>query len=128
MLGGMLAFLASLSTAHVVSVGVVAAIVVEVATLVMRFGFAMKSPTVTHRAARFTRGWRVHHGFVGLAVLLLATALPLPPPWGNLAWISGIALFLSDAIHHFAVLHPVFGDSEFDLRYPEHGSDVRGPL
>lgn len=124
----MLALLASLTPSLVVSVGVVAALVVEALTLVLRFGLAMKSPTVTRSAARFTRGWRVHHGFVGLAVLVLAAALPLPPPWGNLAWIAGIALFLSDAIHHFAVLHPVLGDSEFDLRYPEHGSDVSGPF
>ena len=124
----MLAFLGSLATGHVLAIGVVAALLLEAATLVLRFGLAMKSPTVTRGAARFTRGWRVHHGFVGLAVLALAAVLPLPPPWGNLAWIAGLALFLSDAIHHFAVLHPVLGDSEFDLRYPEHGSDVSGPF
>jgi hypothetical protein len=120
----MLDVLATLDSPTVLSVGVLAALLVEGATIALRFGFGWTSPEKTGALARFTRGWRVHHLYPGLALLVLAAILPLPAALRNLAWMSGIMLALSDALHHFVVLWPFTGRHEFDLRYPTFAEDA----
>jgi hypothetical protein len=110
--------LATLTPHQVARVGILAAFAVELATIVLRFGGGWRSPEVTRCCARLTAGWRVHHGYVGVALLVVAWLAPLPASVAALAWIAGIALALSDAIHHFAVLWPVTGSHEFYVRYP----------
>ena len=68
----------------------------------------------------WTGGWRIHHGYVGMAVALSAVAVPQAIQC--LCLSLGGALVLSDLIHHFAVLWPVTGSPEFHLRYPARSS------
>ena len=110
--------LAALTPHQVARVGFLAAFAVEFATIVLRFGSGWRSPEVTRCCARWTAGWRVHHGYVGVALLVVAWLAPLPAALAAFTWIAGIALALSDAIHHFAVLWPVTGSHEFYVRYP----------
>lgn len=51
---------------------------------------------------------RIHHGYIGWALLIIY--LIYPNPW---IFISGMALFWSDFIHHFIVLKIWVGDTEF---------------
>jgi ABC-type amino acid transport system permease subunit len=120
----MLDALASLETPTVFHVGVIAAVFVEALTVLLRFGLGWTSPEKTGGIARFTRGWRVHHLYPGIALVLIALLVPMPPALRNLAWMSGIMLALSDALHHFAILWPFTGDHEFDLRYPGFADDA----
>jgi len=120
----MIDVLATLETPTVLSLGVLAAVFLEAATIALRFGFGWTSPEKTGGVARFTRGWRIHHLYPGLALLVLAAVLPLPAALRNLTWMSGIMLALSDALHHFAILWPLTGHHEFDLRYPGFADDA----
>ena len=123
-MAGMLDLLASLDTTTVFGVGTLAALLVEAATLALRFGFGWTSPEKTSGVSRFTRGWRVHHLYPGLVLLAVAALVPMAAPLRNLAWMTGIMLALSDALHHFAILWPLTGDHEFDLRYPSLADDA----
>ena len=120
----MLDALATLESPTVLSVGVLAALFLEGATIALRFGLGWTSPEKTGNVARWTRGWRIHHLYPGLALLVVAAVLPLPPALRNLAWMSGIMLALSDALHHFVVLWPLTGHHEFDLCYPDFSDDA----
>jgi hypothetical protein len=68
----------------------------------------------------FTLGLRIHHGYVGL---LLVIAAPLFHHRGvsNAMLMTGIGLLGSDLLHHFAVLWPLTGSPEFYLFYPRAG-------
>lgn len=120
----MLDALATLETPTVLGVGLLAAVLLEGATVALRFGLGWTSPEKTGTLARFTRGWRIHHLYPGLVLILLAAVVPMPAALANLAWMSGIMLALSDALHHFVVLWPLTGDHEFDLRYPGFADDA----
>lgn len=120
----MLDALATLETPTVLGVGLLAAVLLEGATVALRFGLGWTSPEKTGTLARFTRGWRIHHLYPGLVLILAAAVVPMPSALGNLAWMLGIMLALSDALHHFAVLWPLTGDHEFDLRYPGFADDA----
>ncbi len=91
----------------------------EVVTYGLRFGLGRESRRDFAFVGRLTFGWRVHHGYIGLGMVLLASLWPLAPfvqLWGTrIGW----ALFWSDAVHHFGVLWPITGSPEFDLRYLE---------
>jgi hypothetical protein len=89
----------------------------ELLTLGLRFGLGLKSREATRGLARWTRGVRVHHGYVGAAVMLAGTTPALPAVWTGALLVVGGALLLSDLVHHFAVLWPLTGSPEFDLRY-----------
>ncbi|MBL9085702.1 MAG: hypothetical protein JNM10_01035 [Planctomycetia bacterium] len=116
--------LATLETPTVLGVGLLAAVLLEGATVALRFGLGWTSPEKTGTLARFTRGWRIHHLYPGLVLILVAAVVPMPAALANLAWMFGIMLALSDALHHFAVLWPLTGDHEFDLRYPGFADDA----
>jgi hypothetical protein len=92
---------------------------VELFTVVMRFGFALESTRDTASTVGvLTMGIRVHHGYIGLALIALAFVLRGNKILMNWLLIVGIALFASDMIHHFLVLWPVTGSPEFHLVYP----------
>jgi hypothetical protein len=91
---------------------------IEFVTVVLRFGFFLESNVHTCWLARFTRGLRVHHSYVG--VLLLAASPLLGPAsiGGTALFLAGAALALSDLMHHFLVLWPITGSPEFHVWYP----------
>jgi len=85
----------------------------------MRFGLHLESTRDTASTiGRLTCGVRVHHSYVGAAMVLVACWFWMRYPrasWWTLA--VGLALFLSDIIHHFLVLWIVTGSPQFDLTY-----------
>ncbi len=88
----------------------------EGVTCLFRFGFGLQSTRDTTWLARFTFGIRIHHGYTG--VLLVVVALCGDGTWCQWALRVGAALVLSDLIHHFLVLWPTQGHHEFHLTYP----------
>ena len=90
----------------------------EAATCFLRFGADFQSTRDTAYLKAFTFGLRVHHGYIGLALLL---TLPLfrRDRW-LWPWVLriGVALVLSDLIHHVLVLWPATGSPQFDVFYP----------
>ncbi len=103
---------------EVVVLGLVLAVVIEAVTAFLRFGLHLQSTRDTSFIAQYTFGIRIHHGYVGV-LLLLAAWVVRKPPWARrVAVVAGIALVVSDLLHHFAVLWPVTGDPHFDLVYP----------
>ncbi|MDP6467037.1 MAG: hypothetical protein QF918_04835 [Pirellulaceae bacterium] len=94
--------------------------IIELVTVVLRFGLQLDSTRDTASTiGRLTFGIRIHHGYCGLALMLAACFLisrfPRLARWGL---IIGLALVLSDLIHHFLVLWPLTGSPHFDLTYP----------
>jgi hypothetical protein len=102
--------------------------VMESVTCLLRFGFGMRSTRDTTAVAEWTGGIRIHHGYVGAAMLVLALAStnsnrcrpsirrPSVQKW-ILRRVGG-AMVASDLVHHFLVLWPITGDPQFDLVYP----------
>lgn len=58
---------------------------------------------------------RVHHGYIGMAVLLASFAFP-----DLLLWEIGWALIISDLVHHYTVL-PLLKIAEVDLEMEHYG-------
>jgi len=105
---------------HPILAGLAAAILFELATIILRFGFKLNSPTHTRHLAKLTKGYRIHHGYPGLAMLATVPILPNPTVISSLVIIIALMLFVSDLIHH-AIFLPIFaGHHEFDLKYPDH--------
>ena len=91
----------------------------EGVTCLLRFGCGMKAPNKLSWMKRWTRGYRIHHGYPGVA-LAGVTAIGMPDDpvlWSGI--MVGWALLLSDAVHHFVVLPLAVGRTEFYLRFPE---------
>lgn len=122
---------------HALWIGLVGAVLVELVTVALRFGLGWRSPERTRPLARLTRGWRLHHGYPGLA--LMPAALPVSammtgvqPMW--MLWVGpvllaiGIALAVSDLIHHALVLPFLAGSHEFELHYPGHPRHKPAPV
>ena len=61
---------------------------------------------------------RIHHSYVGVALLVGSALFGPMSAAGTALFFAGIALALSDIIHHFLVLWPLTGTPEFHLRYP----------
>jgi hypothetical protein len=81
--------LTSLSLGQAILAGLILAILVELLTIWVRFGLRLNATRHTRPIARLTFGIRVHHGYPG--VLLLLIAFFLPPAWQNAAIITGLA-------------------------------------
>ncbi len=94
-------------------------ILIEALTCVLRFGLALESTRDTASTiGRLTFGLRIHHSYIGVALLPVALLLERQHP--RLAFhvlVIGLGLFFSDMIHHFAVLWLVTGSPQFDLVY-----------
>ena len=114
----LLARLGSLTPRQVALWTLLAAAAIEASTAALRFGAGWQSSGQTSWLGELTWGVRVHHGYVGAVILLLACLGRLPAGWRKLLAIAGGALLVSDLVHHFLVLWPVTGSPQFDLRYP----------
>ncbi|MEP3479693.1 MAG: hypothetical protein ABJZ55_10630 [Fuerstiella sp.] len=99
---------------------VVLTVAFEALTCVLRFGLKLESTRDTASVlSHFTCGYRIHHSYIGGAMILLAAVLwDRNPRWMSWCLVIGLGLFFSDMIHHFLVLWPVFGSPQFDLTYP----------
>jgi hypothetical protein len=90
----------------------------EAVTLLFRFGLSLESSEETALIGQLTGGVRIHHGYVGLVMLLVG--LPRKSrAWRAALIIVGGGLLFSDLVHHFGVLWPITGSPEFDLVYPD---------
>lgn len=89
--------------AHPIISGLLVGVLMEAFTCLLRFGLGLRTADYRDLLLSLTLGVRVHHGYVGL-VLLAAWApsrlVSGSTPWINLALLMGLALFLSDAVHH----------------------------
>jgi hypothetical protein len=103
------------STTFFVAAGLTFA--VEFVTVFLRFGLGLRSGVEGSRIGRLTRGVRIHHGYVGVAFLAAGALLGSTSAAGTALFFAGIALAMSDFIHHFLVLWPLTGSPEFHLRY-----------
>jgi hypothetical protein len=97
------------------------AVVFELLTVVLRYGFDLD---MTRDSAWLlsgvTCGLRLHHGYVGVVLLFLASSLcHRGSQWFQVLLALGLALVISDLVHHFAVMWPLEGDPHFDLVYPD---------
>ncbi|MBO6512953.1 MAG: hypothetical protein JJ974_03165 [Phycisphaerales bacterium] len=104
---------------HPILTGLAAALLFELATIFLRFGFNLSAPKVTKPLSRFTNGYRIHHGYPGLALLLLIPLFPLSQNMESLAIIIALMLAISDAFHHALILPILSGHHEFDIKYPD---------
>ena len=110
-------WLAALSPGTVVLLTAALTAIIELVTVVLRFGFGLQAQTSTAWMARFTFGYRDHHGYWGILLLVTAAFVRRRAALRNAVVIIGAALLLSDVIHHFLVLWPMTGSPEFYLRY-----------
>ena len=113
----MVHWLEHVSWGRIIVLGLVGAGLFELVTIILRFRLRLRSSQQTAWIGRLTFGLRIHHGYVGVLLLLLAT-LPLSPFPLRLGIVAGLSLALSDALHHFVVLPLAVGATEFDLHYP----------
>jgi hypothetical protein len=90
---------------------------VELFTCLLRFCFSLESQKHSAWMAPLTFGYRVHHGYWGLLLVVIAAFVWRRRGARNALLMVGGALFLSDMIHHFLVLWPVTGSPEFYFRY-----------
>lgn len=94
---------------------------IELVTVTGRFVLGVEVLSDTPSPLRdLTGGLRVHHSYLGIgglaAALPLSGSFPEPAVWVT---VAGVALLVSDLIHHFCVLWPITGHHEFYLIYPE---------
>lgn len=94
-------------------------VVIELLCILARFGLGFESTVSTASTIGvLTFGLRIHHGYVGALLIVLTWLLRLPSEWLRWFQIIGLALFVSDLVHHFFVLWPLTGSPQFDLVYP----------
>lgn len=90
----------------------------EAITILFRFGLDLQATRDTRALSDMTFGLRIHHGYIGIVLILLGYFLCrrylVVRKW---MLAIGIALVASDMIHHFVVLWLVVGDPEFHLTY-----------
>ena len=90
-------------------------------TIFMRYGMKMESTRDTASTiGKLTFGVRIHHGYVGLVMLIIFYIWLKEKP-GIVQWIApiGFALVFSDFIQHFLVLWPIEGSPQFHWVYPK---------
>lgn len=100
-------------------------LVFEWVTYYFRFILGMEGTKFTRVVGKFTGGLRIHHGYIGVLLVLTrnwfpTSTLPIVGDWQQLASMIGWGCILSDGIHHFYVLYPYTGSHDFDLVYPEN--------
>ncbi|MFQ5504136.1 MAG: hypothetical protein ACE5F1_04960, partial [Planctomycetota bacterium] len=92
-------------------------VLVEAVTCLGRFVFDVQATRDTGWLAGVTFGLRVHHGYLGILLLLLCPLVRRASASRVACLRLGSALLLSDLLHHFVVLWLIQGDPEFHLRY-----------
>jgi hypothetical protein len=90
---------------------------VELFTCLLRFGLGLESQRDAAWMAPLTFGYRVHHGYCGVLLAVVAAFVWKRRAARNALLVVGGALLLSDMLHHFLVLRLVTGSPEFYLRY-----------
>ena len=93
--------------------------IIEAITLIGRYGFDKQVTRDTAFVAAYTFGYRIHHGYIGLLLIIIAYGLNSRVAWTYTPWlyVLGFALLFSDLIHHFIFLWLIEGDPEFHIRY-----------
>ena len=92
--------------------------VMELAAIIARFGLNLQSTRDTAGLAALTFGYRIHHGYVGVLILIILFLAPrLAGKYRKVVMAFAVALVASDLIHHFIVLWIFTGDPQFDLTY-----------
>ena len=104
--------------------GLLLAVLIEAFTCVLRFGLGLQSAQDAPWVAYITFGYRVHHGFVGVALIAVAPMWPRPA-FRNVLIAVGVGLALSDLMHH-TLLWLLTGSAGFDLVYPSRSLRERG--
>ena len=109
--------------------------ILESITCILRFGLHLESSHDTPFVAKLTGGIRIHHGYIGVFLLMVLIMMDsnnnncssscgrdflthhpqLRHGCRRFAW----SLVCSDLIHHFCVLWPITGSPHFDLVYPK---------
>jgi hypothetical protein len=110
-----------LTIAQIVVWSIVATIAIELVTIFFRFVLDLEASRDTLRTVgRVTKGVRVHHCYLGGAVLMVAAAglMAQVSVLGQWMLVLGVGLVFSDLIHHFLVLQWAVGHHEFHLVYP----------
>jgi hypothetical protein len=94
-------------------------LLMEAVTVVLRVGGGLQSHVATAGLASLTLGLRLHHGYVGLAMLAASPwARHRMPGHADYFSAAAVALVLSDALHHAAAMWVLTGSPGFDLTYP----------
>ncbi|MCA9784529.1 MAG: hypothetical protein KC518_13175, partial [Candidatus Cloacimonetes bacterium] len=110
--------LAAFSASGALAYGLFWGALIEALTVYLRFGLQLQSQRETAFLASFTCGLRVHHGYLGLMMILCSILLSSTASWkSNALAIVGWALLSSDLVHHFVVLQMLTGDPQFHLTY-----------
>jgi hypothetical protein len=104
---------------HPVLSGLILALLIEGVTVFLRFVLGLQSKRTTSGLAEFTFGYRIHHGYIGIILLLISLAISNRFV-KNLFICLGLGNLISDAIHHFIVLWFITGSPDFDLKYPNY--------
>ena len=106
---------------RIVTSTVIITILMELLTIILRFGFKLESSRDTaSTVGRLTFGLRIHHGYIGVLMVVVAWCYIEPnTPCYEWFMIVGISLSISDFIHHVCVLWPIVGNPEFHLIYPK---------
>jgi len=111
-------YCAAMSFWKVFSIGLVLAILIEAITVGLRFGLGLESTRHTTAVGTLTLGLRIHHGYIGVFLVLLGWCFPRG--LRHALWIVAFGLIFSDLAHHFLVLWPITGSPQFDFVYPTH--------
>ncbi len=118
MLHGLGRWLQARSRMESALIGLALAVILETLTCVSRFAFGLQSTRDTRWLSTFTFGFRLHHGYVGILLAILALVAGCRNLRSALV-VLAVGLVASDLVHHFGVLWMVTGSPEFDLRYHE---------
>jgi hypothetical protein len=110
--------LENLTLSQALVYGLLLALVIELITAGLRFGLDLQATRDTATLGKYTFGFRIHHGYIGL-LLVIISLLPDHTGISRLLLIVGIGLLVSDLVHHFLVLWPITGSHDFHIRYPD---------
>jgi hypothetical protein len=117
MLRNFFAFVGRLSPGRLLLLGLFSAVLIEAATVVLRFGLDLQATRDTGTIGAYTFGLRIHHGYIGVLIAAIACCFRRPSI-RNFLLVPAIGLFLSDMFHHFLVLWPLTGSPQFHWVYP----------
>ncbi len=113
---------AGLSRQRIVLSGLIFAIAIEALMSWARFGLGLQSTRDTSAIGEFTFGVRIHHGYIGVVLLLIAwRVMKGRAGLRAVSGIVGVAFVVSDLLHHFVVLWMMTGSPQFDFVYPLTG-------
>jgi hypothetical protein len=93
-------------------------IFIELVTIFGRFGLKIRSKDIFIKIMkRFKlKGMvHIHHGYFGALLMIISIYYPIIYNWPIFS--IGLAVFLSDVIHHLVVLNFIVGNPEFYIFY-----------